>query len=55
MQLRIADYNSQKLAALQRPPYAPVYDDESSSEPSSEDRYGVIIVGIGRATAGLSC
>lgn len=55
MQLRIAAYNSRKLATLQRPPYVPVYDDESSGESSSEDRYGVIIVGIGRATAGLSC
>ena len=37
MQLRIADYNSRKLTALQRPPYAPVYDDESSGGSSSED------------------
>jgi len=31
-ELRIADYNSRKLTALQRPPYAPVYEDELSGE-----------------------
>ena len=34
MQVRIADYNSRKLTALQRPLYTPVYDDESSGESS---------------------
>ena len=39
MQLRMADYNSRKLTALRRPPYTPVYDDESESsgESSGED------------------
>jgi hypothetical protein len=37
MQVRIADYNSRKLTALQRPLYTPVYDDESSGESSGED------------------